>query len=132
MPYFNPFICTDSSEPIWRPPLWSRGNIVASHPAGPSSIPDRVSFLVEVFLNCKTNVRKFRPPLSLGIIWPSSKTIFIQLQMATVSDLRCSTGPSLNKIMPYTMNQFDYKNCSVYSQLMIHYGFLFVVTAIFQ
>ena len=27
-----------------RPPLWSKGNIVASHLAGPGSIPSRVSF----------------------------------------------------------------------------------------
>ena len=45
--------------------LWPGGNVVASHSASQVSTPDRVNFLVEVFpgpsLNCKTNVRKFRP-----------------------------------------------------------------------
>ena len=45
--------------------MWPEDNIVASHTAGLGSIPNQVSFLVKVsygfFLNCKTNVRKFRP-----------------------------------------------------------------------
>ena len=49
--------------------------IVASYPAGPGSIPGRVNFLVEVFLdfflNCKTNLKKCRPHSSPGITWPS-------------------------------------------------------------
>ena len=32
-----------------KPPLWSRGNVFASHPVGPGSIPGWVNFLVEVF-----------------------------------------------------------------------------------
>ena len=40
----------------------AKGNIITSHAAGPSSITDRVIFLVDVFpgfsVNCKTNVRK--------------------------------------------------------------------------
>ena len=48
-----------------KTPLWSRDNVVASHAAGPGSIPDGVSFLVEVFLgfflNCKIHVRKSGP-----------------------------------------------------------------------
>ena len=45
----------------------SLGGNVVSHPAGPGSIPDRVSFLVEIvpkiFLNCNT-ASKFRPRIS--------------------------------------------------------------------
>ena len=56
-----------------RPPLWSRGNIVASHAAGPGSIPGRVNLLVKDFsggfLNRKTNVKKFGPHSSSVIIW---------------------------------------------------------------
>ena len=86
---------------IWQP-LRSRGNVVASHAVGPGSIVGQVNFLVEVFwgfsLNCKTNVRKFGPLSSPGIIWSlSSETIFICLWTLTVSDLRCSTWLSLNK-----------------------------------
>ena len=33
---------------MW-PPLWSRGNFVTSHAAGPGLIPGLVNFLVEVF-----------------------------------------------------------------------------------
>ena len=44
------------------PPLWSRGNVVASHLEGPGSIPIGSVFLVEVFsgvfLNRNTNVKK--------------------------------------------------------------------------
>ena len=41
--FYTPSIQTGYKLPI-RPPLWSRGNIVASHLAGPDSIPSRVSF----------------------------------------------------------------------------------------
>ena len=49
-------------------------------------------------LNRKTNVRKFRPHSSLGIICSSvsSKPHILRLRTATVSDLSCSTWPSLN------------------------------------
>ena len=66
--------------------------------ADPGSIPCRVSFLVEVFLrfslNRETNVRKFGLHSSPIIIWTS---YIIRLRTATVSDLSCSTWPSLNK-----------------------------------
>ena len=71
-------------------------------PEGPGSIPGLVFILVEVSpgfsLNCKTNVRKSGPHSSSGIIWPSYiiRIIFIRLWTATVSDLTCSTWPSLN------------------------------------
>ena len=39
--------------------MWFRGNVAASHPASPSSIPGQMNFLVEVFpeifLNFKTS-----------------------------------------------------------------------------
>ena len=47
-------------------------NVVVSRLAGPSSNPDQISFLFEIFLgfslNYKTSVRKFRPHLSLDTI----------------------------------------------------------------
>ena len=53
-----------------RPLLWSRGNIVASHLAGPGLIPVLVNFpdwgFFQVFLNCKTNDGK---TYSLSIPW---------------------------------------------------------------
>ena len=49
--------------------------------------------------NCETNVRKFRPYLSLDTIWPlqSSKLFLIHLWTATVFCLSYSTWPSLHK-----------------------------------
>ena len=56
-----------------RPSLWSRGNIVASHPAGPGSITVRVSILAEVFsgvfpqsYNMTENFGHIRPRVSFG------------------------------------------------------------------
>ena len=55
------------------PPLWSRGNIVASHLADPGSIPDRVNFPDWGFFRCfSSTVRqisgKLRPQPSPVII----------------------------------------------------------------
>ena len=45
-----------------RPPLWSRGNVVISHVAGPYSIPGRVHLLLRFFpgfsLNLKTKCQE--------------------------------------------------------------------------
>ena len=86
-------------QQLHRPPLWIRGNVVASYPADSGSIPGRVNFLVEVFsgfsLNRKTNVRKFGPHSSPVIIWPPHiiQTIYHPSTDgdATVSDHSCST-----------------------------------------
>ena len=88
---------------ITWPLLWSRGNIVASHVAGPGSIPCRVNFLVEVsFRGFPSTVRQMsgnlghiRPRLSYGH-HISSKPNIIPLRWATVSDHRSGTWPSLN------------------------------------
>ena len=81
----------------FRPPLWSMGNIVTSHAAGPGSIPGHVSLLIEVFRGFPSTVRQMsgnlghiRLPLSYGH-HISSKSYIICLQMATVSDHSCST-----------------------------------------
>ena len=77
-----------------------RGNIVTSQPAGPGSIPCRVNFLIEVFSRVfpgpKTNVRIFGPHSSpvVAIIYHPNHNI-IRLRSATVSNLSCSTWPSL-------------------------------------
>ena len=43
---------------LWeRPLLWSRGNVVGSHAAGPVSILGRVSFLVEIFPGFSSTIR---------------------------------------------------------------------------
>ena len=44
-----------------RPPLWSRGNFVTSHPAGPGSIPGRVNFHVDFFPGLFINPKTFVP-----------------------------------------------------------------------
>ena len=57
--------------PTYRPLLWSRGNVVASHPVGPGSNPGRVGVFPGFSLNCKTNVRIFKLHLCPDTIWPS-------------------------------------------------------------
>ena len=60
-----------------RPPLWSRGNIVISHAAGPGSIPRRVNSLVEVFFRgfpstvwqMSGNLGHIRPRYHMAIIY---------------------------------------------------------------
>ena len=83
-------------------PLWSRGNIVIFHAAGPSSIPGRVNFLVEIFPGFSLTVRqisgnlgRIRPRFSYGHHL-SSKPYIISQRTATISDYSCSTWPSLN------------------------------------
>ena len=73
--YCTPNIIRNLKSRRLRPPVWYKGNVVASRPAGPGSTLGWDNFLVEgisrIFLNRKTRVRKFRPHLSPGIIWPS-------------------------------------------------------------
>ena len=120
----------NSSPPIaglFRPPLWSRGNIVNSHPAGPGSIPGWVSFLVEVFpgfsLNRKTNVTKFGPHSIPVIIWPS---YIIRPLTATVFDHRCSTWPS-SKIKKNKL-----PGCPAGSQVPCRLSYLVLAVSLFR
>ena len=86
------------------PPLWSRGNLVTSHAAGPGSVPSRVNLQDEVPRGFPSTVRQMsgnlghiRPRLSYGHHTQYSiQTIFIRLRTATVSDLRCSIWLLLN------------------------------------
>ena len=63
--------------PLIRSPLWSGGNVASLSLTQPSRIRSPVGsfswlrFSLGFSLNCKTNVRKFRPHSSSGIIWPS-------------------------------------------------------------
>ena len=60
-----------------RPPLWSRGNIVTSHPAGPGSVPGQNNFLVEVLswvfpqrkIKCQEIWASFVPGYHMAIIY---------------------------------------------------------------
>ena len=77
---------------LWLP-LWSKANIIASHLAGPGSIPGPSVFLLEVFrevfLNFKSNVGKnlgpIHPRISLAII--IIKIIHLSLQTRMTSDV---------------------------------------------
>ena len=64
-----------------------------------------IFWLVEFFPGFSSTITqmwgKFRSHSSPGIIWPSSRSIFIHLWTATVSDLKYNTWQSLNKITPY-------------------------------
>ena len=73
--FFSGFLSVSTTTnfipPFLQNTLWSRGNINASHTAGPGSIPGRVNILSEVFpgfyLNRKTmsgNLGHIRPRLS--------------------------------------------------------------------
>ena len=67
---------------INRPPLWSRGNIVASHPAGPDSISGRVSFPgSDIFLGFSFNVGRTLAPSIPDIIGHHNKKKFIRAAM---------------------------------------------------
>ena len=78
-----------------------KSNLVASRPVGLGSIPSEINFLVgccsRIFLNCKVNIRKFRPLMSPGIVLTSLsfKTICIRPRTAIVSAFRCSTGRTI-------------------------------------
>ena len=82
-------------------PLWSRGNIMASHAVGPGSILGLVSFLVKGFFRgfpstvrqMSGNLGHNRPRLSYG-------HHIIRLWTATVSYHSCSTWPSINNNQP--------------------------------
>ena len=95
------------------PPLWSKSNNVAFHPTDLDSILGRFIFVIEDFFNFRT----FRSQSSLGIICPplTSKTIFIRTWTGTVSDFRCSTWPTFNKIKSIPILQLHY-----YSSLLRH------------
>ena len=73
--FSNPSFASPTSQdfhlrhPASRP--WLRDNIVASHLAGPGSIPGRVSFLRCFSSTVRQMSGKLRPPSILGYHWPS-------------------------------------------------------------
>ena len=74
-----------------RPTLWSRGNIIISHAAGPVRSPvGSISWLRLAVKQMSGNLGQIRPRLST---WPS---YIIRLLMAPVSDYNFSTWLSLN------------------------------------
>ena len=77
---FHSFVMNILLKTPWRPPstllrgpsLWSRSNIVASHLAGPGSIPSRVSFPGFSFSSTVRQMKgKLRPPSISGYHWQS-------------------------------------------------------------
>ena len=61
----------------------SKGNIVASHLAGPGSISGRVVFLIEIFLQpqgkCQKNLDPIHPRVSLAIIIVNNHSLWVPM-----------------------------------------------------